>query len=619
MLDDYENAGGICQGSFGDVYYNGVFSTSKTVACSLDPTTGYIVPGTGICSPETQAAIINQDIGDVTDIYSQPYIIYSTLQLLMISMCDAVAVTAILPLIPFFTRYSPILNAVEYGGAQITTKLKYENTKHRYPWVCSLRSREIAKQHLCGSTLLSRPPGPVVMVTSAHCTHLCKSGGQIVSNCCCENVGNFTCDSTTDCGDAPAVVEATGEDVEVICGEWETGSDSQSNSQEHYNVILPIQEIVRHPEYDISQENNYVSNDIAVLKFDSFHTKDPFGILNIYPACLPSGQSGQDRGIHSGWSTPPDLNYIIQHATGFLSSYRDFFKQYHYSMDIVPCKDPITNLGGSVLQHPSNSYYPPGSICVKEMTSQFCPTKGESGSTLMVKDSSSNRFHAEGILSFSKGCKGFEFGKVRNSQYISLPQDNRYSLTQLSINPSVYTKLSCYLPWIAEQYGLELSSDIIEDDECNEGNGDPEDDSEVECYNIPSLILLQFPLTQEDVQTRCVFPFHLDDVQYSSCILRDHNGLLTPVFRCPIRSVANQKIGNIYSYTKDDLNFGSVWVDGNGYCPTNSHADPTLAGPPVIGANGLEELDPTNTNCLSSQLRPVFSTCSNNCPGGKVS
>ena len=118
-------------------------------------------------------------------------------------------------------------------------------------------------------------------------------------------------------------------------------------------------------------------------------------------------------------------------------------------------------------------------------------------------------------------------------------------------------------------------------------------------------------------KTKCVFPFYLDAIQYSKCILLDQNGLLTPVFRCPIRSVKNQKIGNSYSYTQEQLQFGDVYTSVNGYCPTNSHADPTQAGPPVIGANGLEELDPTNTNCDPSQLRPIFSTCSNNCPGGE--
>ena len=627
LLNDYQKAGGICKGSFGDVFYTGVFPISNTVACDIDPASGLIMPGTGICSPAMQDALINDLQPIVLAVYSKPYMIYATLQLLTVSMCDAVAIAAIQDLLPnLFTRFPPVFNAVEYEGFRITTELEWENTRNRYPWICSLRSKSNTREHLCATTLLSRPPGPIVMVTSAHCTSLCKSEDQVVPNCCCTNVGNFTCDSPIQCGDSPSVVEMTGKDAEVICGEWETGSYSYSDSGEQYNLILPIQEIVRHPAYNISQEKNYVSNDIAVLKLDSSHRKEFFDTYNIYPACLPSGESKRDIGIHSGWSTPPDLDYMIQFATFFLPSYRDFFKQYHYKMDLVPCKDPITNWNenGSVLQHPSNSYYPPGSICAKEISLQFCPTKGESGSSLMVQNSSNNRFHTKGLLSFSKGCKSFDFGEIQNANIgqVSSVHDiglnsTRYTLTQISINPSVYTRLSCYLPWIADQYGLELSSEIEKDDDCDQGTGNPEDDNVDECFNIPGQILINFPTVQDDVQTKCIFPFILNDIKYSTCILLDQNGFVTPVFRCPIRSVKNQKIGNSYSYTQDQLHFGDVWTSVNGYCPTNSHADPTQAGPPVIGANGLEELDPTNTDCDPSQLRPIFSTCSNNCPGGE--
>ena len=81
FLDDFERAGGICRGSFGDIFYNGVFPTSNTVTCGIDPASGLIIPETGICSAATQSAIIN-DPTCVADVYSQPFIIYSTINLL---------------------------------------------------------------------------------------------------------------------------------------------------------------------------------------------------------------------------------------------------------------------------------------------------------------------------------------------------------------------------------------------------------------------------------------------------------------------------------------------------------------------------------------------------------
>ena len=41
---------------------------------------------------------------------------------------------------------------------------------------------------------------------------------------------------------------------------------------------------------------------------------------------------------------------------------------------------------------------------------------------------------------------------------------------------------------------------------------------------------------------------------------------------------------------------------------------------PVYGPNGEWELDPDNNLCGGSWwTRPVFATCKNNCPGGKLS
>ena len=60
----------------------------------------------------------------------------------------------------------------------------------------------------------------------------------------------------------------TGADVEVICGEWEIGNVPQEESEELYNVILQIQEIRRHPSFQINQgvlRTNFLQNDLSVI------------------------------------------------------------------------------------------------------------------------------------------------------------------------------------------------------------------------------------------------------------------------------------------------------------------------------------------------------------------
>ena len=79
-------------------------------------------------------------------------------------------------------------------------------------------------------------------------------------------------------------------------------------------------------------------------------------------------------------------------------------------MKITKCEDPKTytdqeNWGPiytlNTLNYPANSYYPPGTVCAKEVLGEFCPTSGESGSPLMVRNDQ-GRMAAEGINSFIK-------------------------------------------------------------------------------------------------------------------------------------------------------------------------------------------------------------------------
>ena len=59
--------------------------------------------------------------------------------------------------------------------------------------------------------IFRKPPGPTVLVTTAHCTFLCKNDTTIVDNCCCNNVGNIDCsDDVERCGNNSSIVEMTG-------------------------------------------------------------------------------------------------------------------------------------------------------------------------------------------------------------------------------------------------------------------------------------------------------------------------------------------------------------------------------------------------------------------------
>ena len=105
---------------------------------------------------------------------------------------------------------------------------------------------------------------------------------------------------------------------------------------------------------------------------------------------------------------------------------------------------------------------------------------------------SSTRKYIEGILSFTKGCSLFDVWHQENTG--ATTRSTSY-LEQESENPSVYTKLSCYLPWIAEQYNMEYdnSDEMTLNLECTTSIGDKNEiANDGECrtqeWNGPNLI-----------------------------------------------------------------------------------------------------------------------------------
>ena len=465
LLADYQSAGGICRGSHADINFPGLFPISDQSCefdtlecwCNFDdflnnfctyeeylaancPNDPVVVRG--LCSQRTQELLRDRE-NCIIPIYSQKTSIFTTTYHLIRSMCDY-SYFWYFSAVPFARRVNVnkkrSLNDVKNknddneahdvgarlipieevfgenyygeGSPQIARVPPLQNTKHRYPWICSLRSVGQQSSHSCAVTLLSRPPGPTVLVTSAHCVYICKNEeGRIVPNCCCPNVGPSLCSDTGVCGTNATTVEMTGADTEVICGEWDIANDNE----EEYNVILQIEKITIHPDFNISrgEENSqFVAADIATLHVSDDNFEQQSRTHNINPACLPTQPiSDTVSAVYSGWSTPPPLDYVTANAPEYLEVFGEFSKQWHYSMDIRKCEDPrnypVTynthNIANASvpLTYPTDSYYPPGTVCSVEREGKFCPTSGESGSPLMVTDDE-GRLVAEGINSFIK-------------------------------------------------------------------------------------------------------------------------------------------------------------------------------------------------------------------------
>jgi hypothetical protein len=488
-------------------------------------------------------------------------------------------------------RLAPAQSVLQFPDFTLNTQLNFENTRHRYPWVCSLRSTGARPEHLCAVTLLSVPPKPTVVVGAAHCTYICKNDNEkAIPVCCCADGVEDCSDDENKCSGTPKVYEMTGDDVEILCGEWETGDTPQVLSDEKYNVLLPIKVIVRHPNFNTSTGAGPIGgSDIAIFKVDDSSIQNKVSSLRLNPICLPNKDKqkpGKQTGIHAGWSKPPPFHFIEDQAQGYLPFYRDFFKQWHYKMDILPkCQDPqLDGVAALELQFPSNTFYPPGTVCANDFSAQSCFSTGDSGSPLMVTEKTRPmRFYAEGILSFVKGCNVFTFGAIDVNE-------TKWQLNQQSQNPSTYTKLSCFLPWVAAQYDLDYKFDGSTDPACVESQGDPLDEEKNDCTITPSTLIDLF----DDRPRPCIFPFHYNNKTFTECSLFDESGFVYPVFRCPSREITTKKNG-INSYPTIGLTEGLCLTD-----PNNPNS-PLDADPEAI--------------CNPFARRPVFQQCKNNCPG----
>ena len=524
-------------------------------------------------------------------------------------------------------RLPPIVSATEVSG----TRLKFENTRHRYSWTCSLRRRDAGRRHLCSVTLLARPPRQTVIVGAAHCTFLCQtSAGTVVPDCCCG--GQLDCSADrSKCPGKASVVQMTGEHAEILCGEWQTGDLSPEDSQEEFNILLPILEILRHPDYTLGSSGQaYLANDVAVFKVDDRELSTATAQERVYPACLPLETPGAEEGVHAGWTNPPPLEYVQEVAPGYERLYPEFLKQWHYKMKLTACQDVYNDIFPSLST--TRTFYPPGTVCARDKTNSSCFYSGNSGSPLMLREQARpERFYVEGLLSYINGCDYFYLGPELGAELtesvtenFTLPSPN-WVLSQKSQNPAVYSRLICFLPWIAQQYDLTFDervvpascrSAVLEQEERQEG-------AEGRCLTVPE-VPFQLTLSYQGAELLqlinstnfvtvnqlfvdsfftplpCIFPFYLDNKLYHSCIFIEENQFRIPVFFCPVRNITT-KIGGVNSFSSASVRR----LLYTGYCEEEERSEGDL-------------LPPLTPACSSCPLpRVAFSACTNNCPGGQ--
>merc|ERR1719189_2011773 len=246
-------------------------------------------------------------------------------------------------------------------------------------------------------------------------------------------------------------------------------------------------------------------------------------------------------------------------------------------MTIEQCMDPTkTQVFGTDIKYPSNTYYPPGTVCATDVTAQSCFSTGDSGSPLMAtEESSPYKFFIEGILSFVKGCEQFSFGPSRED-------GSAFQLLQNSENPAAYTKLSCFLPWVAEQYGL--SYEAGNNENCSQSTG-PKPPYDTTCRENKGTDII-------GKEHPCIFPFYYRGKgPFNECTLFEEENFVYPVFRCPVRNITTKYPGTDDNHFEDDLEFTS------GYCIDTAAADEACKDLPAGEKCDFRLLNPDITDC----------------------
>jgi len=345
------------------------------------------------------------------------------------------------------------------------------DTKH-HPWLCSLRTRGFRGRHRCGVTLLSGPTedsnDPTILVSAAHCNYICKERetGNVYETCCCRPAeSKASCRNTSSyCRGDPIFTLAEPSDLQIVCGEFSVETPEPEISSNEIEIVLDILEIVNHPDYKPNEGPGVggpiEGNDIAVYKVNDSLFK--MTKLKTWPACLPKEEYNRDNlGILVGWV---DSVSTYQYQQGSIQDYRlSYFYPRQIQMEEIICRDPAW-MG-------SNTYYPHGTACYRDPSLASCVEFGSSGSGLVRKwrvdpKDGVDQYALVGPLTISKGC------------------DQACSICQYLYrgeNAAVVTDVTCFMDWIADQYGLQLPQQYKRKDSCLNGKGDRKDFNKPVC------------------------------------------------------------------------------------------------------------------------------------------
>jgi len=285
-------------------------------------------------------------------------------------------------------------------------------TEHEFPWHCALLKKD-GSYHGCSAVLLSCEP-EIIIATAAHCF----------------------------------VREARPEHIQVACGAAQVASEEDS-PMEPDEVRLQVTEVIRHEDFQwltyhspiLGNNNGHPSglslfeNDIAVLKVNGTL---PCQKRVIWPACLPTPDTE-----FAGWSRTGLAGWGKNATDGPLSKELMKIDTPIVVDDYCERKVCETHIGPIGIR---NCIITDNKICAGGVPDEG-PCQGDSGGALMVNDDDLQGWSVAGLVSYQPG-NVLEWPRCGSDKF------------------TIFTEVSKFLGWIADQFGLDPpSTDPSDDDE----------------------------------------------------------------------------------------------------------------------------------------------------------
>ena len=239
----------------------------------------------------------------------------------------------------------------------------------------------------------------------------------------------------------------------MVCGSSSIAEVPEQLTVEN-EVVLDVVSFTNHPQYDPSK-GPIGGFDLAVYKVEDSPLQAPDVVSydsGIWPACFPKeGYVKEVPGLVAGWRDPIPTFFNYDNAEQNAYGYRlKNLELRQTRMEVMrECKDPDW-MG----MEANSSYYPQGVICAQDPSASSCFHFGNSGSALLLPfvgwPKGPRRYSWVGSLSMYRGC----------DQATSVDTSGSVRESLAGENPGIFTQASCYLPWIAKEYGMELSSEL---------------------------------------------------------------------------------------------------------------------------------------------------------------